>query len=328
MLPVLLLGLAAQAADVELIAIEGFEGPDGRALAGEAGDWVAGYPEDTWRVYNQFAISWTDDGVEPDQVYGRRTAADNWVVTGPEVEDMHLRVRAVNQDDDFLGVVWANNRDDTWYIAGLTRDAAPPPVNQVPPNSGGRLLLYRISRESDVTLLIDQGVRFREEWTMDVWFNDGVIRVEVGDQRFDTEDGDPLGPGRVGFYAYNTGHDGGFGSTEAGFNAFFLWQLDSDDDGIVDDEDNCEDDPNPDQYDDDDDGIGNPCDPYYDGPEDTGDPVDTGDPTDPGDPGDPSLGDTPLIVGTPSCGCTTSPSLGWLGGLLALGGLLLARRRR
>jgi len=314
----------AHAAEVEAVLVDEFEGPEGAELATGDSPWDNGYEADTWRIYNGYAISWTDDNTDEDTLYGVGSAADNWVLAGPSAQDMVLRVVGVNQDDDFLGVVWAHNGRDTFYLAGVTRNAAPPPLGAVP-GGPARLLMYRV-QGGQAEILVSQGVRVGEEFDLEVVSDDGIITIEVDQQTFELEDLEPLPGGRAGMYAYDAGHDGGFGSTEAGYNFFGLWWLDGDDDGVIDDDDNCEFDPNPDQEDVDDDGLGDACDPVDDRPQDTGDP-DTGDPTDPGDPSDPGLG-TPVVVGEPACGCASSPSLGWLGGLMGLGVLLGLRRRR
>ena len=72
-------------------------------------------------------------------------------------------------------------------------------------------------------------------------------------------DSDPLPAGSIGFYAYNIG-----GIEDGDDYTFFgevdVFAYDDDDDGVMDDEDNCEDVANEDQQDLDGDGIGSACD--------------------------------------------------------------------
>ena len=103
--------------------------------------------------------------------------------------------------------------------------------------------------------------------------------------------------------------------------------IDEDDDGVIDDEDNCEEDANPDQADDDGDGTGDACDPDF-GDDTGGDSGDTG-----GDSGDTNSRDTDdsdsdafaneSLTGA-KCGCDAS------GGFAAwpLLALLFLRTRR
>lgn len=319
MLPLLTLLLApvpAQAGEVEGLVIEGFPGGFGEPLVGRDG-WEGGYEGDGWRTSEGFALSWSDDNAGDNPNYGDGTPSDNWILNGPEVEDLVVRASGGNQDDDFLGIVFRHSSPDTFYLLGLTRNAAPPPLFQ---SRGPQLLLYRIDG-NETEVLLSQGAVTTEQVELEVTMDEGIMTILANGELFQVEDGDPLPPGRAGLYAYDTGHDGGGRSTEAGFISFGIWFYDVDDDGIPDDEDNCEEEANADQRDVDGDGIGDVCDDRDDRPVDTDVPVDTDLPVDPSG--------VPIIVGTPTCGCQSAPSWGWLGGLggLALAVALLRRRR-
>lgn len=318
LLTLLIAGPPAPAAEVEGFVVEVFRGGFGPPLVGRAG-WEGGYEGDGWRTSEGFALSWSDDNVgDQDVRFGEGTAADNWIVNGPIGEDVVIRAEGGNQDDDFLGIVVAHSDRENFYLIGVTRNSAPPPLLQ---SRGPQVLVYRV-QDGEADILVSQSYDGGGQLEFEVTLDDGEVDVVVNGERFLFEEPEPLPPGRGGLYAYDTGHDGGFGSTEAGFSSFGMWYLDEDDDGIIDDEDNCEEETNPGQEDVDEDGLGDACDPVDDRPED---PVDT---DDPGDPVDPDLGGVPVVVGQPTCGCSSTPSLTWLGllgGLLA--GLTLLRRR-
>jgi hypothetical protein len=318
----LLCAWLAQAGEVEALAVSSFGPPRGSALAGRDG-WESGYEADTWWGTAEFAASLTDDNVGDAEVrFGEGSAADNWLINGPDAGDLRLYASLRNEDDDFAGIVWSHNGRDTFYLLGVSRNSTPPPYPSLPGNSA-RVLLYRV--EGGATeVLIDQGVEASRDLELEVIADDGVISVEVtGARTIRIEDFSPLPPGRSGFYAYDAGFDGGNGATNVYFFELEVFWLDTDDDSVIDDGDNCEGNPNPDQSDVDQDGLGDACDPVDDRP-DTGD---TGD-IDSGDSGDPGDGQDDETISAAGCGCNAlSPAWGGLfAGFAALA--VLARRRR
>ncbi|HCH64781.1 MAG TPA: hypothetical protein DFR83_18385, partial [Deltaproteobacteria bacterium] len=71
-------------------------------------------------------------------------------------------------------------------------------------------------------------------------------------------DSSPLPAGATGVYAYDSGYGDNFLITA--FGSLELYAYDDDNDGVIDDNDNCESVANPDQSDRDRDGIGAACD--------------------------------------------------------------------
>lgn len=295
-------------------------------MAGRDG-WTNGYGADGWRGVDDAIISWTDDNVGgADPSYGSGTPLDNWIVNGPRVDDGFVETILFNQDDDFVGMVFSLSSRESFYLAGLTFDSSPPPM----PNSGdrARLVLMRISGGRAEFLLeptrvsVSRDQMAREGLFFSVGRNDGELFITWNDEIFTVEDDNPLPSGQFGVYSYDSGFDGGGpGSTVSGAVGFAVHQFDDDDDGVVDDADNCEFEPNPDQRDLDGDGLGDVCDPTPGNePGDTGEPGDTDDSN--------GGGGIPVVIGDPTCGCQSShgaPLVAWLGGL---GLLILGRRRR
>ena len=313
----------APAAELDAWSLDAFQG-NGR-MDGVDG-WRSGFDEDPWWTdgdeahsdsdYNNSDTYWLSG-------YGSGWAADNWLVR--EVGQGGVEVNYRNEDDDTLGVVFGHRGSNTFYLAATSSDNAPPPFGF---ENSSRVFLIRVENGQATDLAQVSADLSGLRHTLKAERNDDILTVWLdGAQVIAVDDPAPLAPGTAGFYAYDTGWDGGGGSTDAWFVDIRVYWTDDDDDGVPDDEDNCESTPNPDQSDTDDNGVGDACE---------------GDEPDPNDPSDPSTteGDTEADTGAASgsalsqeglkissaCGCQTMRPSGTLVGIL-LAGLLIRRRR-
>lgn len=308
--------------------------------------WVSGYGEDEWygvvsdNTGYAYACPLTDDNGGS---FGSRDAADNWLVyEGADWNDALFTSNFYVTDDDTVGLVFRFQDRENYYLFMMT-------TNSSPVDAEGMVL---IKIEDGRPSILDRSDRTYEEGTVgaiaisvnddeiNVWYSDdyeGPNVHEYADEVLSADDPDPFGPGYAGYYAYDMGGSS-FGTFAAYLGEPTIFTIDDDEDGIIDDEDNCEFESNPDQLDSDDDGIGDVCD---DTPgDDTEDPGDTNDPGNNGGGGDDSgnnggngsddtgvdlseieSGDVKL--GT-SC-ATVVGGAGWAGLLI---GLLAAGRRR
>ena len=309
MIPVLLMVMTAQAGEIEGLFIDDFGGGRrGAAMAGNDQGWEAGYEGDSWWSVQGTAFSLSDDGVEdPNGRYGSGWAADNWLLNGPDVQDGVFRLVGQNDDDDFLGGVFQHDGVDSFFLVGVTANSAPPPLDTQDPRQGGKLIIYRVESGIADVLLVEPVDRQEGALDLEISFDQETLTVRAGDELFEVQTA-PIGPGRAGFYGYNTGFDGNNAENAYFFSYGINW-LDTDDDTIANDFDNCEEVANPDQQDSDGDGIGDLCDETE--PE-------TPDPEDP-DPGT-------ITVTSAGCGCSSAPSPMWAVWLAPLA--LIGLRRR
>ena len=319
---ILALGSVANAEIISAWGVTDFG--NNMSLVGDLG-WEGGYENDPWYTYDGSAYPYTDDGVsqQDNPRYGRGTAQDNWVLNGSTVGDGRMEVNFFNTDDDTFGVVISHSGGDSFYLLAHSSDATPPPVSEV---NRGTALLYRVE-DGVGELLDDTRISHNdEEWNNLIFqVNDGVLIAQMnGEKLFEVVDNDPLDPGLSGLYAYNNGYESG-NSTAFVLNVDVNF-FDDDADGVADDFDNCEFEPNEDQADEDGDGIGNLCDPDFG--LDTGEPVDTGGDTNNGGGGgggDFVPGGDVTLIGQCACSSSDAGSSAW--GLLGLLGAIFFRRR-
>lgn len=309
------------------------EYPVGESLHGQDG-WSSGYLDDDWYGYQgqqqRYALPATDDN---GGTWGDGGPHDNWFVNeDAEVGDGILISSVYSEDDDTIGLVlrWQDPENYLLFLMTGTgqRDGSGPI------GDGVFAALVEI-RDGEATVL-DQ--------VEDSYDRYALHAVAVGandDQVFallwadtDTDD-DPVielsasgvedfGIGLGGFYAYDAGYDGGGNNTNVFFGGVGVVAYDTDEDGVIDDEDNCEDVSNADQADLDGDGIGSACD-DDEGAEDDGGGTGGGGDVGGGDGGADTAGDKDLEI-TACAGCNGAG--GAAGGVLAIGLAALATRRR
>lgn len=301
------------AAEVEAWDVSDF-GPSGELVGVD--DWEGGYDADPWFARDGSALSATDDAVAPEafEEYGQGGPQDNWLVRGGSFHDVLVKARFENQDDDGFGLV-SSFTGPTMYLVVHTSDSAPPPVGFV---DGSTLLLYRIQDGTAAVVAQEPVDAPTGSATLQLRVNDDKINVRFDGQAvINWVDPIPLGAGRAGLYAYDTGAADG---RELSVSSVELWLIDEDADGVPDDSDNCELVENADQADADGDGVGDACDetPWPDSDPSVGD-SDT-------DAADSEPARDHEVVLEPGCGCASGSGEGTLAGLgLAL--LALVRRR-
>ncbi|MFT4974386.1 MAG: MYXO-CTERM domain-containing protein [Myxococcota bacterium] len=278
MISTIALLLTVQNADaVDYIESWSYDFPDGEELDGQDG-WASGYDEDPWYGYvsdssgYSYACPLTD---ENGGSFGSGDAADNWFVY--EDADWNDSVFTSNfyvTDEDAFGLIFRFQDRENYYLFLLTNDATPVETD------GGMALIKVTDGRAEV---LDSARSGFDEGAL------GAIAIEVNDNEitawysseytgpdvFDSaevvlsaDDPDPFGPGLAGYYAYDVGYPG-YGQLDAYIGEPTIYLTDDDEDGVTDDLDNCEFEPNADQADTDGDDIGDVCD-ETPGTEDTG----------------------------------------------------------
>ena len=278
--------------------------------------WINGYGDDLWYGDGGWALSATDHdiGDSTGDFYGSGWAADNWLIRGDNVGDGGIVASILNEDDDAIGLVANHDGNNSFYMAFHTADSAPPPLNNI---QGPHLFLVKTDSGNATELgRVQRSLKRDEVHELRLEQNDGVVRVTLnGKVELEVSDSSPLPPGRAGLYAYNSGYEGDWHTTNALFDDVEVYWFDEDNDGVPDDTDNCEFDANPSQ---------GPC----DGSEpDTGttDSDTDGSDTDGTSQGKPTLVKEDLGIAFGECGCGTTSPLGWSWLLLTLP--LVIRRR-
>jgi hypothetical protein len=262
----------ARAAEVPNWSADTFRRND--VLDGHDG-WKSGFAQDQWFGTDDgdIALPATDLNNTDTRgtVYGSGWAADNWLIRANQakVRQGRTTVHVFSEDNDTSGIAFNHDDNDSFYLVGWSADDAPPPIDAV---NAGTLFLLRVENGQATELIRGAATPSAQDYTeLTATVQDGVISVDFGGQRaFDVTDPSPLAAGYSGFYAYDAGYDGNYGSTNVYFTDIEVAWSDDDDDSVVDDDDNCEKAANPDQADVDNDGVGNVCDPDFE-------PVDTGD---------------------------------------------------
>ncbi len=302
-------------------------------LAGADG-WEGGYDGDPWSGARDGGDSWAYSTADhaPTGDFGAGGPHDNWLVhEAADVQQGAYTVTAYPTDNDAFGVVFGHNRND-YYMLLVCGEEGNDTSIQSCPISGLAVhvtaLVYVSGSQVEVLDSADRGASTYEEAEVDIVMDNGQLTATIGRVSLSSEVDEDFVLNGVGFYAFNEGVYDEAGESD-GDTVFFrnpvLAALDEDDDGVVDDEDNCEADSNPDQEDADGDGLGTACD-EEEAPVDTGS-GDTGtDDTGGGGGGGGKKDNGTVSINKTGCGCDAG------GGAAGVGAVALTvaalRRRR
>lgn len=234
--------------------------PNDESVDGVDG-WASGYSDDAWYSYisqndgNTYVLPATDDYEEAGCDRWTGACANYLVNDAEDVTDGRFSTSIYSEDDDTLGVAFGHQNDSDYLLFVLCGEGDTScPLADL----GGQAALLHIDGNSATVL--DSARASYELYTeliLSVTSNDGQLSATFGDVTLSGEMPGGRQLNGVGLYSYNAG----YGDNS---NVYFwiptLYALDTDDDGVIDDEDNCDDDSNADQADADDDGIGTACD--------------------------------------------------------------------
>ena len=274
----LLISLASSPASAQdLLSVWSYDSyADGESMVGVDG-WTTGFSYDEWEGYRSSSsgrdyVLPTTDYNESDVGggFGDGGARDNWFVnSNVKVKDGAMRTLFYPEDNDAVGFVINHTDAENYYLFMMTgqgRDDGSSPIDD------GGVYTALVKIEGGEATVLDQEDRASyDDYNINriqFSFNDGDLVAEIwydNDSDWDSPDltlsatDRSLKSGAMGFYAYDAGGSGS-GETRTLFGEIEVYQWDDDQDGIVDDVDNCEEDYNPDQEDADGDGIGTACD--------------------------------------------------------------------
>ena len=367
MLFALATGLAMSVAPVHADPVQTWEYDDwirNESMQGRDG-WRGGYDEDEWygnqtESGKRYVWSNTDDGTNGS--WGSGDGIDNWLVNQDyEFNDGAILADFNTSDDDGMGIVFRFQNSRNFYLFLMVGEVSGGGSEGTNPLGGSTISSMLIKIENGNATVLDEA---SDSYLDDGWrwaylsVNDDQIDAYYWDElesdgslgepdiSLSAIDPSPHEDGNIGVYAYNCGSDG---DTYAVFGTVYGLEHDDDNDGVLDDDDNCEFVANAGQADTDGDGEGDACD-ETPGTEDTGD--SSGD--DPGgdDDGDDSTGDGTSggsddagagigdpgdgfdyaevvgeTIGGGSCGCAAVTLPAGLASLLIPFGLVLRRRR-
>lgn len=284
-LAISLLGLAPSAQAQELEETWAYDDFQSEELYYDYDGWFGGYDEEYWYGYEgstgTYVFSTTDDNGGD---WGDGGPRDNWLVHEDiSVEDGILTAFIYTEDDDTLGVVFNFQDAENYFIFTITGESSggggggvSSPFSDVGEATG--VIAVVENGRAEVLSTDRMSYRRGSVQKIGISFNDGVVSGGFWEDS-DGRPSDPddwveadyegFGPGSGGVYAYDAGGVGG-GADVAALGNIVVYQWDDDEDGVVDDEDNCEFVENPDQEDADGDGVGSACDDDEGGTDDGG----------------------------------------------------------
>ncbi len=247
---------------------------DGESMVGVDG-WERGFDEDDWEGYysdysgSNYVQSTTDYNTgDFGGDWGSGGAIDNWLVNSEvSVEDGVMRVVMYTEDDDTVGVVCRFGNAENYILAILGPRGASNPIGtdnefaSIVKIAGGSAEVLA-TEEWSYTAGSVSGLELScedDQITLSYW-QEQDDRWASPDEMVTATDSGARRSGSTGFYAYDAGGLRESGETRVLFGAIEVLKMDEDEDGVADDDDNCEEDANSDQADADSDGIGDVCD--------------------------------------------------------------------
>lgn len=329
---ILLWAALAQASDLlDLWAQDAY--PVDEPIGGSNG-WTNGYSADPWmgfEYYLNFAMPTTTD--TDGSAFGAGGDRDNWLVqAAADWEDGQLSADVIVLGEGTCGVVFHHQDALNQYLFLLAIDNSP--IAKLPEEhaalvkleNGEPIILAQAEIEapdmtqvtlSTLTVSVNDGL-IEATYKPNLHSSSDVVQLVVSDP-------DPFLGGVSGFYAYNMEVSSTWSKTfGVGFGEVVVSRWDDDEDGVADDEDNCEFVANIGQNDADFDGIGDACDDTREGgTTDSGDAGGSGDDLNGADNND-ALTDGGVLIGWGSCSTLPAPS--WHAAILAMFFGLVRRR--
>ena len=255
---------------------EDFNGFNSSSLKGRD-NWTGGWTGDDWYVSNGWLNS-TIDSASLGSTFGNNQSADNHIVKSDlSYDDLRFDLSFYSRDNDTVGVVFRYTDHKNYYLWQISRNAMARGNGNGTINNGDYRgwQLLRINNGSVTVLASDLGngsSRYdQNQWhnvsieakgaSIKVWFDENRNGSYAGNEFLvDITDSSPLPAGSLGVMQYSNGSGDG-----VSFDDFVVSLFDTDDDLIVDRDDNCPLVANAGQADLDGDDIGDDCDPDIDG---------------------------------------------------------------
>ena len=252
-----------------IVFSEDFDSYNSDSFSGTDG-WYSGFSDDDWSTQSTDNVYATTD--KKNGSWGSGKARDNHLVyTGAAWADFTFDLNVMSDDDDTIGVVFRYQDNQNFYLLILVGGDNYPSSGTDEVDEAYGAGLYVVSNGVS-SLLSSSQYAFYEGYThnlrivadgplIDVYFDIDLDGSYAGVEHLFSISDSTLSTGNIGLYCF----DNGGGNGGCAFDDVVVSLSDFDGDGVVDIEDNCEEDANPDQDDLDLDGVGDLCDDDADG---------------------------------------------------------------
>ena len=256
---------------------EDFNGFNTNSLKGRD-NWTGGFSGDDWKVTGGWLYSeYENNSISSN--FGNNKSADNHLVKSDlDYDDMQFTFRFWSYDNDSIGCVFNYQDDKNYYIWQVTQQVmayANSGNGNISNQSTSGWQLLRVNAGSSTVLARETGnsaaTYDRSQWhnvkievyndNIKIWFDENRNgSFSTAERLVNYDDPSPLPSGSLGVMQYSNGASGG-----AWFDDLTVSLFDTDDDTIVDRDDNCPLVDNEKQNDLDNDGVGDLCDADADG---------------------------------------------------------------